>query len=488
METENNFIKSTSGITMKDKLGYALGDVGSLLVFGLVNTILQIYYTDYLGIAPIAVMVIFMVARIWDAVNDPIWGGIVDRLPVRQRGTRYKRWLVWLCVPLSVFAVLMFVDVSALPSGFVVAYAAVTYLIFGMLYTGVNIPYGSMSSVVTTDDRERNSLSVFRSVGSTLGGFGALILYMLCYSSVTNDDGTTSSVFNYTILLVGVIILAVLSCAAFIGCNKLSKERVESVPPRKEKGERIKVIKGLMGTRSFLVISIVGLLFLAAQMFQTSYNTYLFKYYFEKPGWASLVTICQYLPVAVVMFFSGKLVKKFGRKEICALGVLLAGLAFLVLCFWRTDSAVVYLAFCLVSGIGFSFIFLMIWALANDAIDDYIVRSGRADHGTAYALFTFMRKLGQTLAAIVVNVCLISMGYGSSEGIVVTDAMATSMYLQAVLVPCIMCFVMFILLWFAYPLSKKKVMELQDEKNKVMNEIVNEAQSEETLAGEGGNV
>lgn len=479
-----SFIASTSGIKLKDKLGYALGDVASLLVFGLANTILQIYYTDFLGIAPLAIMLIFMIARIWDAFNDPLWGNIVDRVPSKKPGRRYRRWLLWLCVPLAAAAILLFLDVRALPYAAIVAYAAVTYLLFGMLYTGTNIPYGAMSSVITTNEKERNTLSIFRSVGSTLGGLGAVLLYSLCYTSVTDDSGTTTSEFNYTILMVGVVILAVLSIAAYIGCYAMSKERVQTVPRRRKKGETVKTMASLLKNRAFLTVSIVGLLFLAAQMFQTSYNTYLFKYYFGRPGLASMMTLAQYVPIAIVMFFSGALVRKFGRKEICAAGILLAAIGFLGLAIVQTTNVWIYLAFSVVIGFGSSFIFLLIWALANDAIDDYIVKNHKRDDGTAYSLFTFMRKLGQTLAALIVNLCLISMGYGSdgSSTINVTDSMASNMYQQAVIIPCVLCVLMFVILMFLYPLGKKKVAELQTEKEQVLREIQEE--SAETVPGE----
>ena len=90
----------TYGITTKDKIGYALGDVGSLLVFGLANTFLQVFYTESLGITPLIVMLVMIIARIWDAVNDPLWGKIVDNAPCKKKGTRYKRWLIYLCLPL----------------------------------------------------------------------------------------------------------------------------------------------------------------------------------------------------------------------------------------------------------------------------------------------------------------------------------------------------------------------------------------------------
>ena len=89
---EQSYIAKTSGIRARDKIGYAMGDAASLLVFGLVQTVLQKYYTDVAGIGIVSIMVMFIVARIWDAVNDPIWGRIIDRARVWPDG-RYRHWI-----------------------------------------------------------------------------------------------------------------------------------------------------------------------------------------------------------------------------------------------------------------------------------------------------------------------------------------------------------------------------------------------------------
>ena len=472
----SNNLSNTSGIGMKDKIGYALGDVGSLLVFGLVNTFLQIFYTDKLGITPLVVMLIMIIARVWDAINDPIWGRVVDNAPSKPR-RRYKKWLLYLCLPLAFASVLMFIDVNGwfhFSNAACIAYAIVSYIVFGMLYTGTNIPYGSMSSVITSDDKERNALSVFRSVGSTLGGFGPMVVNFFVWDKV---DGV--SVLNSTKLIIGVSILAVLSVICSILCYKFSEERIE-VPARSKadrpKGETLRVLKNLVKTRSFVIISIVGMLFLAAQMFQTTYNMYVFKVFFNKPGMATLSTVCQYLPVAVVMFFSGKLVRKFGRKEICAIGLLFTAICFGILAvipIGPIDRGIlmwIFLAFSLLAGLGNAFIFLMIWALANDSIDDYFVKTKSHDEATAYSIFTFMRKLGQTIAAIIVNVSLIAIGYGQSADWVPTEGAATSMYYQSIIIPAALSLAMFLLLMFVYPLSKKKVEALQEEKASALSD------------------
>ena len=87
---ETSYISRTSGIGTRDKIGYAMGDLASLLVFGLVQSVLQKYYTDVLGIGVVSIMVMFIIARVWDAINDPLWGRIIDRIPPAPDG-RYRR-------------------------------------------------------------------------------------------------------------------------------------------------------------------------------------------------------------------------------------------------------------------------------------------------------------------------------------------------------------------------------------------------------------
>ena len=174
----------------------------------------------------------------------------------------------------------------------------------------------------------------------------------------------------------------------------------------------------------------------------------------------------QYLPVAVIMFFATKLGNRFGRREVCAYGILVAGVCNLVLYLLNTHNVVLYLIVLLLSGIGNAFIFLLVWALANDAMDYNEVKFGLTDTATSYAFYSFMRKLGQTIAAILVNAALLRIGY--TENVLntsnITDATLRGMYAYSVLIPAVLYILVFILLRFVDPLGKKQVDELQEEK------------------------
>ena len=465
---EQSNIARTSGIKARDKIGYAMGDVASCLVFGLTQSILNKYYTDVLQVSVLSVMIMTIVARIWDAINDPIWGRIIDSAKPRPQ-SRYRHWIKIFALPVALATILMFLDVRGWSAGGKLTYIYVTYILFGMLYTCINIPYGSLAQVITSSDKERSSLSVFRSIGSTFGAMPAMVLASMCYVKLA--DG--SSQMDYTKVFVGVVIISVLSVLAYLLCYAWTKERVETKPDPREKGQTMKVIKVLLKSRPFMAVSLASMLFLAAQMFGQGYNTYLFDHYFHKTGLTMLPTVFQYLPVAVVMFFATRLGNKFGRREVCSYGILLAAVFYLVLfvlALFGISNVWLYLAACLASGVGTAFIFLLIWALATDAIDYNKVTFGLNDEATSYAFYSFMRKLGQTVATILINVPLLRIGYSGSklntEGL--TDEALQSMYNSSVMIPAILFLLVFVFLRFVYPLSKERIAELQKAKDEML--------------------
>ena len=457
-------IARTSGIRLKDKIGYAFGDLASCLVFGLTQSVLNKYYTDVLEISVLHVMIMTIIARIWDAINDPIWGRIIDRAKVGKDG-RYLRWIKIFSLPVALAAVLVFLDVRGMVPAGRLAWIYITYILFGMLYTCINIPYGSLAQVITSDDKERSSLSVFRSIGSTFGAMPAMVLASVCY--VTLADGTKQ--MDYKKVFIGVCLIAALSVIFYLLCYRLSKERVESKPEAAKKGASSEVIRALLKSPPFMAVCLASMLYLAAQMFGQGYNTYLFHYYFEKPGLTMLPTVFQYLPVAVVMFFATKLGNKFGRKEVCSLGMLIAAVFYIILFLLSligVTSVWLYLIANLMAGIGTAFLFLLVWVLATDAIDYNRVTYGLKDEATSYAFYSFMRKLGQTVATVLINVPLLRIGYNGSE--LKTEGLSASalktMYNYSVMIPAVLFLLVFILLKFVYPLDKKRIDKLQEEK------------------------
>ena len=477
---EQSYISRTSGITMKDKIGYAFGDLASCLVFGLTAGILNSFYTDVLKISALGTLIIIVIARLWDAINDPIWGRIIQGAKPHADG-RYRHWLKIFAVPVAIAAILMFLNVSGFPPAARYVWAFVTYVLFGMLYTCINIPYGSMAQVITSDDKERSALSVFRSIGSVIGGLPAMVLAMVCYQPVMKDGqplvikDIKITTIKPTVVLIGVCVLAAMSVVFFFLCHRMTKERVVTQPAPRQKGEAKKVIRGLLKSRPFMAVSIASMLLLAAQMFGQGYNLYLFNCYFHKPALNILPAVFQYLPVAFIMFFASKFGNKFGRREICSYGVLFSAACYLllfILSMFQIRNIWLYLFGCLMGGIGTAFMFLLNWILAADAIDYNRVTYGIDDDATSYAFFTFTRKLGQTVATVLINIPLLIIGYDGGRLLVenIKDEHLEIMYNASVLIPAVLFLLLFVFLRFVYPLSKKRVEELQVEKEKVLRE------------------
>ena len=476
MEKEVSYIARTSGLKAKDYIGYALVDAAGCLVFSLVTSILQKYYTDVFNLSPLFIMFMFIGARIWDAINDPIMGRICDTVKPTKYG-RYRQWFLYISFPLAIATVLMFAKWPGLGGDINYAgtciYATVTYIIWGMLYTVLQIPYGSLASVVTTDAGERSRLSVYRAIGSALGSIPIFVLISFVYKKrvdangnfVYGENGQIITDMQYRPVIIGVAVMAVCSALLLLLAFTMNKERVVTKPAKPEKGAARKAVRNLFASRSFIAISLAAMLLLAGQMFTQSFYLYLFNDYFNA-NWMNLASqACTYSPMIILMFFMPKLAKTVGKKEVCAVGTAVAALANLALFFMRGMEPAklmwIFLVMCLISGCGLTTLVLQIWAMATDAIDDISVKSGSNDVGTAYSVFNFFRKLGQVVAAVCVNGALLGMSYKYEKGAVQTLDNLKKMYDLATLIPAVMFAVMALILFAVYPLSKSKVEALQ---------------------------
>lgn len=484
MATES-YIAKTSGLKTRDYLGYALVDTAGCLVFSLVTTLLQKYYTDVFHLSPLFIMLMFIGARIWDAVNDPIMGRICDTVKPGKSG-RYRQWLLIAALPLSLSAVLMFLRFPGLGEenhGLATCvYATATYVFFGMAYTVLQIPYGSLASVVTTDAGERSKLSVWRSMGAALGSIPVLVIASFAYAPrldaagnpVMGENGKAITDMQVRPVILGVTVMAACSLLLLLLAFRLTRERVKTKPRPREKGAALKVLGLLLRQRSFVAISLASMLLLAGQMFTQSFYTYLFNDYFHA-NWMNLAAqACTYSPMLLLMFFLPRMARSLGKKEVCAFGSAFAAAANLLLFFLRGMEPgkliLPFLALCLISGCGLTTLVMQLWAMVTDVIDEIEVDTGSRDDGTAYSLFNFFRKLGQVLSAVCVNGALLGMHYRYEKGAVQTLENLRTMYDLATLIPAILFGLMALILFIWYPLSREKVEALQLRKEEKLRE------------------
>ena len=452
-------MKSESKLPVRNYVGYAMGDMAGVLTFGTIGAFLQMFYTDILHISLASITVLMMVARIWDAVNDPMCGALIDSRKPTKYG-RFRPYVLYFSLPLALAFVATFYKVPGLSEKGYLIYAYITYILYGMMYTAVNIPYGSMASVMTADQTERSTLSVIRSLGAGIGtALSQMVLPLFVYSTVAGG----AKILDQNKLFRGVVILAVLSVVIYYLFFRLTKEYI--APVKNQKNESfLKTFGKLMKNRPFVALCLASMLLIAGSMYTQTVFNYLFKNYFEKPGLFALVTLATYLPMLILMPFVGKLVRRYSKKGICALGSLVAALAFLALYFIRTDNAMLFLGVVVFSGFGLCFFTLEVWAMVTDVIDYHEKLHQRRDEGTTYACFSFFRKLGQTLAGIGASMALAAVGYSTAQGTVTqTQSVNEGIYSIATLVPFVMYLCMFLLLQFGYPLTRKALEQLHEE-------------------------
>lgn len=394
---------------MGDKIGYALGDVGCGAFFQFVATYLMLFYTDVLGISAVAVGTLFIVARVWDAINDPIMGIIVDRNKHTEHG-RFRPYIILFGIPMALVGILAFTKIPGLSEGMKLPYAYVTYILFGMLYTAVNIPYGSLSSVMTTDPVQRTSLSTFRNIGSVISGVIVMVLVpKLIFNS---ENAVTANGF-----LKCAIIFAIICSICFVLTFKLTTERVSYNTSSKKKAGIGATVKTLFKNRAFIGITLASFAMITSMFIGTSLNAYLFKEYFKSANLIGVAGLAGMLPMILVLPFIGILVKRFGKKEVSVAGTALAMGVYGILFVMPISNPYLYIGLTMVAGLGTGIVNAVTWALIADAIDYQEYISGERNEGTVYSAYSLFRKLAQAISGGVGAFALGMLGYqgGAAE-------------------------------------------------------------------------
>ncbi len=447
-------------IGIKEGIGYMLGDAGNLFVLTYVSSFLKVFYTDVLKITPEKTANLFLFTRLWDAINDPLWGNIVTKRAPDKNG-KYRSYIKWIALPLALSECLCFFNIRSFTQNdaILLIFAYVTYILFGMLYTGINVPFGSLASVITDDPDGRTLLSTFRTIGGGIGGAAPLLIApLIIYNKVDNGDGTTYNVANDKGMMNFALIMAVCSVVFYLCCYKGTKERVSSHSDVKV--DLKATYTAMLKSRPFIALALTGIL-ISGQLQFSSLNQYLYKNYFCNTGLSILGTVAQYLPMAVMIPFVPKLVKKYGKKELSAMGAQFSALAAIATFVLRPkpNQAWLYILLLFVIGFGYSFVSITNWAVVTDVIDYQEYKTGIKCESTVYAIYTFCRKLGQTAADYGGLMLLSKVGYDVS-------VMANAGYVKGVsegiltvctLIPAITYTLIFLLYKFYYPLSKEKL-------------------------------
>lgn len=451
--TEENANPNKIGI--KEGIGYMLGDAGNLFVLTYVSSYLKLFYTEVLKIKNIKkVANLFLFTRLWDAINDPMWGAIVAKRKPGPSG-KFRGYIKFIAIPLALSQILCFFNIQKFTTNetYFMIFAYVTYIAFGMLYTGMNVPFGSLASVITDDPDGRTLLSTFRTIGGGIGGAAPLLLapYIIYDKVGDHDEANGQKMFIFA------VVMAVCAVIFYLACYGTTKERVPS--EAEPKVDMKATYGGMLRSRPFVVLAITGIL-ISGQLQFASLNQYLYKNYFCDTSLATIGTIANYLPMVIMIPIVPKLVKRFGKKEICSVGGLLAAVAAVATYVLkpRPDQAWLYMILLFVIGFGYSFISITNWAVVADVIDYQEFKTRIRSESAIYAVYTFCRKLGQTAADYGGIMLLAKVGYDVSMTTMGYDEIVSPGILKVcTIIPAITYTLIYLLYQFGYPLTKERL-------------------------------
>lgn len=452
----------------RDKLGYAMGDMGCGFSFQLVSTFMQLFYLQYIGIKATDYAVIILISKAFDAVNDVLIGNLVDTKRLGKK-SKYMPWIIAGGAILVIFNVMLFAPVTSFPYAAKYAWCLIAYCLWSIAYTMVNVPYGSLHSVITSDPQERVSLSTFRSIGAALPAIVIMvILPPIVYNKIKNPvTGIEEEFLKGETLLPVALAMSVVAFATLWGTTKLVKERVQ----REDDGQNVtgakaffSAFKSFFTNRAMVGATIASVASVALFNSTMALNNMVFQYFFQDTGKVGIAMVGSYAPMIVFMVLLGKLTAKFGKKSVivtCMLVGAISGLVSLFVPMSGDGRGMILYIICLMGlNIGNAVFQISVWAIVADCIEVSYRKTGKSEEGSLYALYSFFRKLAQGIGQAVVSLGLVSIGFVEGENAVQPDGFGTKVKNLYFIVLAAGSLIAFLSMAFIYNIGKKEEAEL----------------------------
>lgn len=432
---------------VKDEIGYVFGDMAGSFVNLFVDAYFLIFCTSVLGISAGWMGTLFLVARLWDAINDPIMGSFPDRWMIGKSGDKFKPWIKIFMIPLALSGVLCFLNVP-LEGIALHAYVAFAYVLYGMSYTGTSMPFGAMASVVSDDPIQRSKLSRARSIGGTIVGIvGLSIVPVVCFDKQSN-------ILPERFTLIAVI-FGVLSIISYFVLLNFTQERIRQNSEKAEKFNYGKVLKATVHNRPLIGVMVATL---GSMLFITGSNqvrSYIFKEYYARTDVMSIISLAT-IPILVICFpLVPKLVAKFGKKATLMAAIVSSTIFSVIPIVMEIKNVYVYSALVVLGTIGQTVFTMLIWALVTDCLDYSEWKFNERSDGSMYSLYTFSRKIGSTIASTGVSFGLAAIGFVSGSNVVQTAEAVNGIYFLVNIIPVVTCILELVGVGLIFNLNKE---------------------------------
>lgn len=392
-------------ITFGTRVAYGCGDTACNIVYGMISTLLTLFYTDYVGISPITIGIVMLVSRVFDGSSDLIMGFLVDR--TKTRWGKSRPWLLWMTLPYAVAAILMF-TVPQTTEFLKGVYIFVTYnLVTTVIYTAINVPYGSLSTMMTRDSYQQDLLSIFRMILSPVGRIISVTFTM----PLVKLFGDNQAAWVKTICIWAVIaVILLLFC--FFKCEETVVENTQ----KEQKRSVGKNIKALVTNKYFwCVLGLWSIQVIHMTIVGTDLPYYC-KYIFKNDSWMYstlyfLETIIMILGAMACPF----LIKRWGKRNVTLAGSILAVVSHLFILV-NPGSFQVFFIVTLIRSIGVSQLSATIFGMLGDVVEYGAWKNGFRQESLVFGGASLGFKVGTGITSAIMTGLMTASGYISSTG------------------------------------------------------------------------
>ncbi|MCM1114179.1 MAG: glycoside-pentoside-hexuronide (GPH):cation symporter [Clostridium sp.] len=420
-------MNQTSYIPNKEKWAFSIGALGQGMIYAMMSSYISDYYLNVLQLAPMFVLFLMLFARLWDAINDPMMGMIVDRRTTK-RG-KMRPYIIYASIPIGVLTILMYLSPN-LNKGPLMIFSAVVYVLWGMLYTMADVPFWSLPNVMTPNAEERSSAISFSRILNGIGSAVPEVLFLVIGLILPRILGASDGLeYNKTKYLIMAIITVAIGLVLYSNTYFHVKERVVIPDVKPIKGEPSRLSR-IFKCKPLMLVILMGVLSSGRYMVQAAaVHVARYTFYIGEPleGMsdtarvaaieASVSTVktifqaCAIVGMFGAMLFMPLLMKKFDYKKI-VITTCLAGFAasiFTTLIGWFTMNLYICIPFIVISCIPLGVLNVVSYAMICDCLDYMELKTGFRDNALGSACQGFVNKLGNALATsgiVVMYMCI----------------------------------------------------------------------------------
>lgn len=427
-------------LSLKEKLGYGLGDTASHFVWDMVGFWILIFYTDTFGISAAAAGTIMLIARFWDMISDPLMGILADR--TKTRWGKFRPYILWMALPYSILAVLTFTTPSFNDAGKII-WAGTTYFLLMTVFTAINLPYSSLGAVMTSDSYERAGLNSYRFIFA----FAGQLIVSGTALTLAKFFGNGNDAKGYQITLV---LFSVISFILFMITFSSTKERIR--PPKEQQDSLKKDFKNLLKNKPWLILFFVGIISFVMFAIQNLSIAYYFKYYIGKAENVQLFNVIGTIALIVTIPFSKSLAKRFGKKNVFLASSLISGFFFVLLYLPGEKDIVSVYIINILAKMSYAPAVPLLWTMLADTADYSEWKTGRRSTGLVFSAATFAQKAGWGIGGALAGWLLVLFKF--VPNVEQTDLALTGIKLMISVIPGILYMSCAIFLFF-YDIDKK---------------------------------